>query len=109
MYNGNTVVQHLELKTVKLACSWAMPVHKATPSSPLELYLPKSWTSVPERCRCAGVPDEVEFATSPQLARKMLQQAFDAEVPAAWVTADEVYGSDRSLRLWLEEQPTCLT
>jgi SRSO17 transposase len=25
-------------------------------------------------------------------------------VPAAWVTGDEVYGGDRHLRLWLEEQ-----
>ncbi len=69
-----------------------------------ELYLPKSWTSDSERCHKVGVPDEVEFATKPQLARKMLERAFSAEVPAAWVTADEVYGGDRRLRLWLEEQ-----
>jgi SRSO17 transposase len=69
-----------------------------------ELYLPKSWTSDQDRCRQVGVPDEVEFATKPQLARKMLERAFNAVVPAAWVTADEVYGSDRRLRLWLEEQ-----
>ncbi len=69
-----------------------------------ELYLPKSWTNDPERCRLAGVPEQVKFATKPQLARKMLERAFNAKVPAAWVTADEVYGSDRRLRLWLEEQ-----
>lgn len=69
-----------------------------------ELYLPKSWTSDPERCHKVGVPDELEFATKPQLARKMLERAFNAGVPAAWVTADEVYGGDRRLRLWLEEQ-----
>ncbi len=69
-----------------------------------ELYLPKSWTSDSERCRCAGVPDEVQFATKPQLARQMLERAFNANVPAAWVTADEVYGGDRRLRLWLESQ-----
>ncbi len=69
-----------------------------------ELYLPKSWTDDKERCRSAGVPEEVKFATKPQLARQMLERAFNANVPAAWVTADEVYGSDRRLRLWLEEQ-----
>ena len=36
--------------------------------------------------------------------RKCKARAFGAEVPAAWVTADEVYGGDRRLRLWLEAQ-----
>ena len=69
-----------------------------------ELYLPKSWTSDSERCRSVGVPDEMQFATKPQLAKKMLERTFNANVPAAWVTADEVYGGDRRLRLWLEAQ-----
>src|SRR5262245_45001547 len=33
----------------------------------------------------------------------MLQCAFDAQVPAAWVTGESVYGDDRRLRVWLEE------
>lgn len=69
-----------------------------------ELYLPKSWTDELERCQQAGVPDTVQFATKPQLARQMLQRLFEAQVPHAWVSGDEVYGSDRRLRLWLEEQ-----
>ncbi len=69
-----------------------------------ELYLPRSWTEDPERCRQAGVPAGVEFATKPQLAQRMLQRLFAAEVPCAWVSGDEVYGSDRQLRLWLETQ-----
>lgn len=50
-----------------------------------ELYLPKSWTSDRERCERAGVPENVEFATKLQLARKMLGRAIDAGVPARWV------------------------
>jgi SRSO17 transposase len=34
----------------------------------------------------------------------MLQRAFEAGVPARWVTGDSVYGDDRRLRVWLEEQ-----
>ena len=37
-----------------------------------ELYLPESWTSDRERCRAAGIADEVEFATKPVLAQAML-------------------------------------
>ena len=46
----------------------------------------------------AHVPDEVEFATKPQLARGMLQRAMAAQVPAKWVAADDVYGSDSQWR-----------
>jgi DDE superfamily endonuclease len=41
-----------------------------------------------------GIPDGVEFRTKPQLARRMLGRALDAKLPAASVTADEVYGAD---------------
>jgi SRSO17 transposase len=67
------------------------------------LYLPQAWTSDNERCERAGVPEKQPFATKPQLARQLLQRAFDARVPAAWVTGDSVYGDDRRLRVWLEE------
>jgi SRSO17 transposase len=44
----------------------------------------------------------VTFQTKPELAQRMLERALVADVPAAWVTADEVYGGARRLRLWLE-------
>lgn len=67
------------------------------------LYLPQEWAANPARRTEAGIPLEVEFATKPELARAMLARAHTAGVPFAWVTGDEVYGSDRRLRLWLEE------
>ena len=68
------------------------------------LYLPREWTDDPGRCKKAGIPETTTFATKPQLAKAMLERAFAAEVPAAWVTGDEVYGSDGSLRRWLEQE-----
>jgi SRSO17 transposase len=58
----------------------------------------------------AGVPDDVTFRTKPQLAQEMLGRAFEAGISARWVVADEVYGRDRRLRVWLEgiEQPFVL-
>lgn len=68
------------------------------------LYLPKAWADDRDRCREAGIPENVEFATKPELARQMLKRAFRAGVAAAWVTADEVYGSDSKFRNMLEKQ-----
>jgi SRSO17 transposase len=69
-----------------------------------ELYLPKEWAADTERRAEAGVPEEIQFQTKPQLARQMLARALAAGVPCAWVTGDEVYGGDRQLRMWLEAQ-----
>src|ERR671937_1016780 len=68
------------------------------------LYLPKVWAENADRRAEAGVPQAVPFATKAALARAMLQRAFAAGVPAAWVTGDTVYGTDRSLRPWLEAE-----
>lgn len=68
------------------------------------LYLPKSWIQDRERCWRAGIPDDVGFASKPELARRMLEQALNQGIPAAWVTGDSFYGGGRSLRLWFEEQ-----
>jgi SRSO17 transposase len=67
------------------------------------LYLPEEWTSDRVRCREAGIPDEVSFATKGALARQMLARAFAAGVPAEWVAGDTVYGYDE-LCLWLDSQ-----
>jgi SRSO17 transposase len=67
-----------------------------------EWYLPQEWLQDRARCSRAGMPQDRLFATKPALARHMLERAFQAGVPATWVTGDSVYGDDRRLRLWLE-------
>ena len=66
-----------------------------------KLYLPKEWAEDAVRRAEAGVPEDVEFETKPQLAKVMLERAIEARVPVSWVTGDEVYSS---LRVWLETQ-----
>ncbi|MFJ4434984.1 transposase [Streptomyces sp. NPDC088923] len=57
------------------------------------LYLPEhSWSTDPEPCREAGIPETVEFATKPHLAGEMITAALDAGIAASWVTGDEAYG-----------------
>jgi SRSO17 transposase len=67
------------------------------------LYLPEEWIGDPKRCEEAGIPEGTPFATKIRLAKAMLERAFAAGVPAAWVTGDEVYGA-WELRRWLEDQ-----
>jgi SRSO17 transposase len=57
------------------------------------LYLPKQWTDDPERLAAAQVPDEVGFATKPQIAQAMIARALAAKVPFCFVAADSVYGT----------------
>jgi SRSO17 transposase len=66
------------------------------------LYLPKEWAADNTRRKRAGVPKAVAFATKLVLARRMIDRAVAAGVPARWVTADAVYGSDYHFRAALE-------
>lgn len=56
------------------------------------LYLPKEWTDDRERMTAAHVPENVSFATKPQIARRMIARAIAAKVPFSFVAADSVYG-----------------
>jgi SRSO17 transposase len=69
-----------------------------------ELYVPRSWTEDAARCRAAGIPDAVGFATKPALAARMIGRALDAGVLASWVAGDEVYGGNPHLRTELEKR-----
>jgi SRSO17 transposase len=67
------------------------------------LYVPEEWMGDRVRCREAGIPDDVSFATKGELAKQMLLRAIAHDVPAQWVAGDTVYGYDE-LRMFLEEQ-----
>ena len=56
------------------------------------LYLPADWAADEERRELAGVPDDVMFATKPELAGDLLQHAHDRGIRAGFVAGDEVYG-----------------
>jgi len=66
------------------------------------LYMPEEWTNDSERMKKAGVPEDVDFRTKPQLALRMIKAATEEGVPYRWVTGDTVYGDNRVIREWLE-------
>lgn len=68
------------------------------------LYLPKQWAEDGERRSAAGVPKPIRFATKIVLARRMIAAALEAGVPARWIAADAVYGSDDPFRKEIEDR-----
>jgi SRSO17 transposase len=62
-----------------------------------KLYLPEGCAADEEHRDLAGVPEEVMFATKPELAGELLARAHERGIRAAFVTGDEVYGG-RDLR-----------
>lgn len=78
-------------------CQVAVHLTLATPAGHAvigrRLYLGADWAGDDERRDLAGVPDELEFATKPDLAIALIRAAVTAGVRADYVTGDEVYGS----------------
>ncbi|GAB2795961.1 hypothetical protein GCM10027073_29800 [Streptomyces chlorus] len=54
-----------------------------------ELYIPRSWTRDPDRCRAAGLGEDTVFVTKPELARTMIERFLEAGHRVGWVTGDE--------------------
>jgi SRSO17 transposase len=64
----------------------------------LRLYLPQTWADDEARREKAGIPDEIEFATKPQIALAQIGRAIDDGVPKGVVLADAGYGNDTAFR-----------
>jgi SRSO17 transposase len=67
------------------------------------LYLPEARAADEEHRELAGIPEEVLFATKPQLAGALLDRAHTLGIRAAFVAGDEVYGG-RELRRGIRER-----
>jgi SRSO17 transposase len=60
----------------------------------LRLFLPESWTSDPERCAQAKIPEsERQARTKPELAWAMIQQAVARGLRFGWAGLDSLYGN----------------
>lgn len=57
-----------------------------------ELFLPEDWASDRERCREAGIPDEVDYRPKWQIALELYDRAKGNGVEVDWIVADEGYG-----------------
>jgi SRSO17 transposase len=57
-----------------------------------ELFLPESWSNDRERCRAAGIPDEVVYRPKSDIALELYDQARANGIVFDWLTFDEWYG-----------------
>jgi hypothetical protein len=58
-----------------------------------ELYLPKSWDADRERCRQAGIPDDVVYRPKWQIANEQLLRLAESGIVFDWLVFDEGYGA----------------
>lgn len=57
-----------------------------------DLFLPESWGRDRERCKKAGIPDEVAYRPKWQIALEQLDRALASGITFDWFTFDEGYG-----------------
>lgn len=57
-----------------------------------ELFLPESWAADRERCREAGIPDDMVYRPKWQIALELYDRARDNGVHFPWLTFDTGYG-----------------
>ncbi len=83
-------------------CQVAVSVSLATAAASvpmaLSLYVPEEWAEDQARRGKAGIPEDVNFATKPQIALAQLQAAWAAQVPRGTVLADAACGSNTAWR-----------
>jgi SRSO17 transposase len=87
----------------RVAVSLSLATSNASLPIAYQLYLPESWANDKQRRRKAGVPEQIEFRTKPQIATAQIRRAIEEYVPRGVVLADAGYGNDGQFRATLTE------
>src|SRR5215475_11067855 len=82
----------------QVAVTLSLANHHASLPVAYQLYLPKDWADDKERCRKAGVPEDIEFKTKPEIALEQVHWALEAGLPRGVVLMDAGYGASTELR-----------
>jgi SRSO17 transposase len=77
----------------QVAVSLSIATTKASLPVAWQLYLPSEWAEDTDRRRQAGVPENITFATKPDIALAQIRQAKEAGVPVGVLVADAAYGT----------------
>src|SRR5258708_26650134 len=82
----------------RVAVSLSLATERYSVPVGYRLYLPKDWSVDLARRRQAKVPEDVEFATKPEIALGLIDAATAAGAVARLVVADAGYGIDTAFR-----------
>jgi SRSO17 transposase len=69
-----------------------------------ELFLPKDWSNDRDRCREAGIPDDMVYRPKTTIALEQLDRAKANGVQLDWLTFDEGYGKSPEFICGLDER-----
>jgi SRSO17 transposase len=88
-------------------CQVAVSLSVSTWSSSLpiawRLYLPEVWRQDSQRRQQAGVPEQIEFQTKPEIALEQIRQAVEQNIPVGVMLADAGYGNGTPFRTAVTE------
>jgi SRSO17 transposase len=69
-----------------------------------ELFLPEDWAKDRDRCRAAGIPDDLEYRPKSQIALEELDRVLANQLSLDWITFDEGYGKAPEFVSGLDER-----
>ena len=69
----------------------------------MKLYIPEEWFDDEDRCRGAGIPEDLKFKTKQNIALDLIEKVRKEDVPHKAITADAAYGNDGKFRKELRE------
>ena len=87
----------------QVAVSVTLACEKGSLPVAWQLYLPRAWAEDKARRLKAGVPEDIEFATKPQIALQQIQSLLRQGAPHHCVLADAGYGIDYAFRQSLSD------
>ena len=87
----------------QVAVSLSVSTEYASLPIAFRLYLPQLWAQDAARREKAGVPQEVEFQTKPQIALAQIKRAQERGLPGGVILTDAAYGNDSQFRAQLTQ------
>lgn len=91
----------------RVAVSVSLATERASLPATYQLYLPETWANDAKRRSQAGVPQEIDFQTKPEMALRQIRSLVEEDVPRGVVLADAAYGDDNAFREGLERLELC--